>query len=307
MKKILILTTLLFSSSAFALQYDLSQSQGTVVGTIQQTEAKFGQNITDLGQQYQIGYLEFKEANPEISPDHLWVGKRLIIPSRFILPQTPHEGIVINQAELRLYYYPPKKNIVYTYPIGIGRPQTITPVIQTKVVDKTKDPIWYPTPATITEAAEHGLDLPKEIPPGPQNPLGDYEIRMGIISDELTNSYLIHGTNDPTRVGIRSTGGCISMYPPNIAELYPLVKVGTPIDIINQPVKAGWENNTLYLEAHSPLTIQDAQLTQAEYLHLAADAIKQAIITEHAEIDWDKVLVVIQQKDGMPEAIGKNA
>lgn len=305
MKKILLLTLLLFSTTVFALKYTLVSNDNTVIGAVQHTQATFGETITDLGQIYQIGYLEFKEANPDVNPNHLWVGKNITIPSQFILPQTDHAGIVINQAELRLYYYPPHQNIVYTYPIGIGRPETTTPVTLTKIIDKDKAPTWYPTPATIIEASEHGLDLPSAVPPGPDNPLGDYAMRMGMLSPGLNKpSYLIHGTNDPTRVGIRSTGGCISLYPDNIAELFPMVSIGTPVNIINDPVKAGWGGDLLYLEAHVPLSNKNREDTQIQYMRLAGESIKQAFQHQRAEINWEKVSEILQEQHGIPEVIG---
>ena len=303
MKKIVLLTLLIFSSATFALQFTLPKNGDAIVGKMQHTEATLGETYVDLGRKYQISYFEFKEANPSLDMHHLWVGKHIKVPSEFLLPQTKRDGLIINLAELRIYYYPDDHS-VYTFPIGIGRPQTVTPVAKTKIIQKVKNPIWFPTPATIKEAAEHDLDLPKMIKPGPQNPLGHYMMRLGLLSPTKDPTYLIHGTNDPTRVGIRSTGGCISMYAENIEQLFGLVKVGTKVHIIDEPVKAGWKGNKLYLEAQVPLTRKDKKNTQSRYMSLASNAIRKAIKSKPAEINWEKVETVLKKQNGIPVAIG---
>lgn len=282
----------------FAAMFPLPPEGVDIVGEAQVITVPKETNITELGQQYSVGYLEFVEANPHANlKSDLWEGQKLVVPTRFILPPVPRRGIVINLAELRLYYYPKHAKVVYTFPIGIGRPHTPTPLIKTKIIEKRTDPIWFPTEDTHAEAREMGIMLPKKILPGPQNPLGRYAIRLGL------NTYLIHGTNRPDGVGIRSSGGCIRMYPDDIEQLYKLVDVGTPVDIIDEPFKIGWKNNVLYLETHVPVDFKHSKAK--DRLQPLVEALKDTIEKQHTKIDWRRAVQVADKQNGIPIPIGK--
>jgi L,D-transpeptidase ErfK/SrfK len=157
---------------------------------------------------------------------------------------------VINLAELRLYYYPSDKNQVVTHPLGIGREGWSTPVGETQIIGKKKDPTWTVPESIRKEHEEAGDPLPPVVPPGPNNPLGGYALYLGI------QGYLLHGTNKPFGVGMRVSHGCIRLYPEDIEEFYLQVPIGTKVRIINQPYKVGWLDGQLYIEAHRPLNEQ---------------------------------------------------
>ncbi|CEG60754.1 L,D-transpeptidase family protein [Legionella micdadei] len=224
---------------------------GDLVGQVQSTRPEIGETLSDVAIRYDIGYYEMVRANPRVDPVRpLSPDVRLIIPSQFILPPGPREGLVINLAEYRLYYYPPKDNVVITMPVGIGREGWTTPTGMTKVVAKERDPVWRPTANVRAEAAKNGVPIPDAFPPGEGNPLGRHILRLG------WPTYLIHGTNRRDGVGSRVSAGCIRMMPEDIEYLFDLVAVGTPVRVLNEPVKFGRKKGSIYMQAHPPLIEQ---------------------------------------------------
>jgi L,D-transpeptidase ErfK/SrfK len=156
------------------------------------------------------------------------------------LPDAERTGIVINIAELRLYYYPEVREgetpRVESYPIGIGREGYDTPLGITETTMRLEDPAWYPPRSMREEAAERGEPPPEVVPPGPDNPLGRHAVLLDI------PGYLIHGTNDPDGIGMRASRGCIRMFPEDIETVFNNVSVGTQVNIIDQPIKVGWQD-----------------------------------------------------------------
>ncbi|MDI9819435.1 MULTISPECIES: L,D-transpeptidase family protein [unclassified Legionella] len=226
-------------------------AQGDVVGEIQYTNAEIGETLAEVGMRYNIGYYEIARANPQVDPSRpLSPHTRLVIPSQFILPAVPRQGLVINLAEYRLYYFPPHDNVVITMPVGIGREGWTTPLGVTKVTSKERDPVWRPTPNVRAEAAKNGTPIPHEFPPGEGNPLGRHILRLG------WPTYLIHGTNRHNGVGARVSAGCIRMMPEDIEHLFGLVNVGTAVRVINEPVKLGYSQGSLYIQVHPILAEQ---------------------------------------------------
>jgi L,D-transpeptidase ErfK/SrfK len=293
----LITLGMVVAAQANAVVFPLPHKNNDVVGKLQTITVPKDVNITDLGEKYSVGYLEFLESNPLVDIQNLWSGERLVLPTKYILPPAPRRGIVINLAELRMYYYPKKSDAVYIFPIGIGRSHTPTPLMKSKIIAKHKDPTWIPTEDTHEEARELGIMLPERILPGPQNPLGKYSIRLSHYT------YLIHGTNRPEGVGMKSSGGCIRMYPDDVEQLFHLVHVGTPVDIIDQPFKIGWKNNVLYLESHVPVELKRKKAK--DQLEPLIDVLKDKIYMQHAKIDWQRAIKVAEQQTGIPEPIGR--
>jgi L,D-transpeptidase ErfK/SrfK len=214
------------------------------------------------------------------------------LPTQFILPPGPREGIVINLAELRLYYYPPGEGRVITHPLGIGREGWSTPTGEFKITTKTPNPTWRPPETIRAEHAANGDPLPEVVPPGPDNPLGAYAMRLS------NPQYLIHGTNRPWGVGMRVSHGCIRLYPEDIKTLFPQVAKGTPVRIINAPYKAGWLNGMLFIEAHPPLSEQLAD-------GASLTPLIQAVLAAHGEgsqanLDWEQVRGIAKQHNGVP-------
>jgi L,D-transpeptidase ErfK/SrfK len=228
-------------------------------------------------------------------------GTEVTIPSRYILPDGPREGIVVSLAEHRLFYFPPHKAgeaaVVRTYPISIGRMDWHTPLGLTRIVNKREKPIWYPPESVRKEHEADGRPLPKAVPAGPDNPLGDYAMRLGIPG----GAYLIHGTNLPAGVGMQVTHGCIRMYPENIAELYKLVPVNTPVRLIDQPYRMGWHGEELYIEVHAPLEGQDP--VEARSLTNITRLLVSATQNRTVVIDWAKAERAFIQATGVPESV----
>jgi len=224
-----------------------------------------------------------------------------LIPSQYILPDAPREGIVISLAEHRLYYFPKPKAgepaSVITYPISVGKMDWITPLGVTRIVDKRLKPIWYPPESVRLEHEAEGRPLPKAVPPGPDNPLGEYAMRLDIPG----GAYLIHSTNRPAGVGMQVTHGCIRMYPEDIEQLYQMVAVKTPVRIVHQPYKMGWKDADLYVEVHSPLEGQDLEA-------LSLTGVTRLLVTatqdlQSTAIDWAKAEQAFLHPTGVPEPV----
>lgn len=203
-------------------------SHGDIIGEIQYGYSEIGETLAEAGDRFDLGYVEMHRANPQLEPHQsLSAHTRLVIPSQHRLPQVPRQGIVINLAQYRLYYFPPNENIVYTYPIGIGRKGWSTPLGVTKVISKETNPIWHPTKKIRELADENGFPLPEEFPAGPNNPLGQHVLRLG------WPTYLIHGSNAANSVGRRVSAGCIRMRPQDIEYLSQKILVGTQVRVVN--------------------------------------------------------------------------
>ena len=229
----------------------LDSPEQEIVGELQVIEARYEDTFVDIARAYNLGFDELVEANPEVDPWLPGKGTRVILPTQFILPNAPHEGIVINLASKRLFWYLPADDdgarAVLTFPIGIGLQGTATPTGITTITQKVQDPVWFVPAAIRAEYAAEGNPLPRQVLPGPDNPLGKHALLLGM------PSYLIHGTNRPAGVGMRVSHGCVRLFPENIELLYNEVPVGEMVTIVDQPWLAGWHDNRLYLEAHQPL------------------------------------------------------
>jgi L,D-transpeptidase ErfK/SrfK len=135
-------------------------------------KAKYEDTFADIGVANDLGYLEMVVANPGVDPWLPGEGAEIVLPTRFILPPGPREGIVINLAEYRMYYFPKGQNVVHTFPLGIGREGWGSPIAHTTITGKTPNPGWSPPASIRAEHAADGDPLPTYVPPGPNNPLG---------------------------------------------------------------------------------------------------------------------------------------
>jgi L,D-transpeptidase ErfK/SrfK len=270
----------------------------TVVGDVQTIVARYEDTLGALGRQFGVGYEEMVAANPGVDPWLPGQGAKVLVPSRFVLPNTPQVGLVVNLPEHRIYFYPTTKpgqtRTVFTYPISVGRMDWTTPLGLTRITDKRVKPSWNPPESVRLEHAADGRPLPKVVPPGPDNPLGDYAMRLGIPG----GAYLIHGTNRPIAVGMPVTHGCIRMFPEDIEALFKLVPVGTPVRIVDQAHKAGWQGDVLYAEVHKPSEgAAEPSLTDMTRMLVAATQERRAVL------DWDRAERVFRRASGVPEAI----
>ena len=296
----ILLLNLCCAPPAQALRYVLDDSGATLIGEIVTTEAGERDTLLDIARLYGFGYQDMKLVNPELDTWLPGAGQKVILPAQFILPAARQEGIVLNIPEMRLYYYPPPAKggprEVLTYPLGIGREGWATPYIATRIIEKKVRPSWYPPESIRREHAEAGDPLPKVVRPGPDNPLGDYAMRLG------RPEYLIHGTNKPYGIGMRVSHGCIRLYPEDIEALFAEVTLKTPVNIINQPYKLGVKDEVIYLEAH-PFLQEDSEQYQNNLTSVVSLLINMAGGRDY-ELDWDKAHEAINRPTGLPVAIG---
>jgi L,D-transpeptidase ErfK/SrfK len=267
-----------------------------VVGQIQVTTAGYEDTLLDIARRYDLGYEEMMAANPGVDPWLPGEGTQVVLPTQFVLPDGAREGLVVNLAAMRLFYYPTpaagESAQVITHPVGIGREGWLTPQGTMRVTHKMAQPAWTVPESVRREHAEQGDPLPKIVPPGPDNPLGEFAMRLS------QPSYLIHGTNQPFGVGLRVSHGCVRMYPEDIARLFPEVPVGTEVRIINEPYVAGWRDGELYLEAHQPLA-EDAQRWKQGLEPMQA-AVAMKTVHVPAEVNWEKAATVARETRGIP-------
>ena len=239
------------ASPASAEVFELPPDGQDVVGALMTIKARDDDTLLDIARRHGLGYEDIVRANPGVDTWLPGAGTDIVLPMRYVLPPGPRQGVVLNLAEYRLYYYPPPSDgeapVVMTFPISIGRMDWATPLGRTSVVAKVRNPSWYPPDSIRAEHAEQGDPLPRIVPPGPDNPLGDRAMRLGI------PGYLIHGTNRPAGVGMRVTHGCIRMFPEDIRFLFEKLPVNTRVQIINEPVKVGWDGDLLVVEVHKTL------------------------------------------------------
>jgi len=295
----------LASAAAQATVYELPENGSAVFGSDETIKSTYQDTLLDIARRYSLGYEEIIRANPGVD---MWLpgeGTNILLPGRRILPAGPREGIVVNLPEHRIYYFPKhKKNekaVVITYPVSIGKMDWRTPLGETRVVSKQKHPTWYPPESVRKEHLANGDPLPKAVPSGPDNPLGDYAMRLAVGN----GTYLIHGTNNPMAVGMAITHGCIRMYPEDVAALFPLVPVGTPVWLINDPVKVAYVDGELLLEAHPPVDAEGQ--TVEPNLELLSQLLDKALGSETAAIHWDLARSTLQAASGMPAVVGLQA
>lgn len=262
-----ILGALSAISSAWAVDYPLPPANSRLIGHNQTYTVQEGdKNLQAIARRFDTAAMLILEANNTIAPVPR-PGTVVTIPSQMLLPDVPREGIVVNLAELRLYYFPPGEQQVQVYPIGIGLQGLETPEMTTRVGQKIPNPTWTPTAGIRKRSLERGVTLPPVVPAGPNNPLGLYALRLAYGNGE----YLIHGTNAPDSVGLRVSSGCIRMNAPDIKALFAQVRSGTPVRVINEPVKYAVEpNGARYLEVHRPLSQNEAQDTQTMKMTLSS-------------------------------------
>ncbi|WP_205747385.1 L,D-transpeptidase family protein [Desulfopila sp. IMCC35006] len=294
-----LLLLLVNGSSLWATMYPLPPTDVDLVGEERKTQALAEDTLLDIARRYDVGQDEILLANPNVDRWLPGEGAEVVLPGRVILPRAERNGLVLNVPEMRLYYFfnsePDKRPMVATYPVSIGRMDWNTPLGMAKIVKKDRDPTWYPPESLKLEAIAKGTPLPDVVPPGPANPLGRYAMRLSI------PGYLIHSTNKPFGVGMRVTHGCVRMYPENIEELFPLVPVQTKVQIVNQPIKIGWNNNTLFLEVHPEL---DEDLGKNQDMTCKAyEMIFDAVENKDAILDIKTIKKALQEKNGMPVPI----
>ena len=279
----------------------LTAPRGEAIGALGSYVTTEQDTLLDVAERYDLGYTQLIAANPGIDPWVPGAGRKVVLPAVYLLPDAPHEGIVVNLAAQRLYYFSPKSGAVETFPIGIGVEGWATPQGVTRVVAKVKDPTWYPPPSIRAQHPE----LPRAIPPGPDDPLGAYALRLG------WPNYLIHGTNKPDSVGRRVSHGCLHLYPADIERLFNEVPIGTPVRVVNQQVETRWIGGELYVAVHPSLRAADAlEIGETVTPRLPPDLLDRvaaAAGSETSHVDWTTVRRIGLAQSGIPTPVLKRA
>lgn len=302
MKKIsllCLLATIGFLSPTIARQYPAPENGSDVIGYTEVIYPVSGESFVELSVKYEAGYDELKWANPD---SNYWTPSPqmpIILPFEYILPKKKRSGIVANIPEMRAYYYPANEDAVYVYPVGVGRMDWKTPLGSWKITKKQEAPAWYPPESIRKEHLEMGKGLlPKVVPAGPDNPLGNHVLRLSL------PSYLLHGTNDVTGIGMRVTHGCMRFFPKNIEELYRIVPTGVEVTFLNEPVKVGWRGNELVMEVHPPL--EEDNLDTNGLKQIAYKVLEPYRNDPNLQLSDPRLIdAVIEKMSGLPTHIGQ--
>jgi L,D-transpeptidase ErfK/SrfK len=287
---------LLCTQPLFAETFAVPSTGDTIIGAATYTTTGAGETLVSIAQRYDLGVNVMKSANPDIPLNsYIPAGVHIAIPASHILPPLPHNGIVINLPEMRMYYYA-SDGVVKSYPIGIGRVGKTIPLAHTSVIRKAEHPVWIPPDDIRAFNQEQGVKLPQVMPAGPDNPLGPYAIYLQI------PTYLIHSTIYPDSIGRRASFGCIRMHESDIKDFFPLVRARTPVTIVDMPNKVGWDSSSLYLEAHQPLE-EHSNEYYASYKGMV-DTVAGVTQNTPTFVDWQEVADIAEIRDGTPHEIG---
>jgi L,D-transpeptidase ErfK/SrfK len=284
---LIIVITLFLKSSASAEFYSFGKNN-TVIGANKTYKVKQNESLIEIARKFDIGFNEIADSNPDLDPFVPGTRVPVEIPTSWVLPDVnPYDGIVINLAEMRLYYFFKKdrSSLVGTFPIGIGSEGNNTPLGHFSVIQKIVNPSWY-VPESIRKEKP---TLPKVIPPGPDNPLGTHALRLSL------GTILIHGTNKPYGTGRRVSHGCIRMYPEDIPKLFQLVTIGTRVTIVNQSIKVGVKNNEVYIEVHKSQNKLINYFKEAIHLLSKKNLLKR--------VSTEKLYFALSKKRGIPVKI----
>jgi len=277
-------------SMSNAAAYSVAGPQTQVVGAIIPLRTRYEDTLASVAEAQGLGWRELVDANQTVDPWLPGDGTVIDLPTKYVLPSGPREGVVINVSEFRLYYYPPGGKMVLTFPVGLGRLDFPTPLVNTRIKAAVPNPSWHPGPTARREHAARGNPLPAVVPPGPDNPMGSMAIVLGI------PSYFIHGTNQPFAVGQTASLGCIRMYNNHVETLAEMARSGQPVRIVNEPYKVGWRDGELFAEVHEDI------YDMAEPGELEK-RIREAVKDRAVQIDWDVVRGLSEKRTGVPTRI----
>lgn len=285
---------------------ELTAETGDLIGVLQVTRAQYEDTFVDLARRFNVGFEELVRANPGVDPWLPGEGREIVLPTQHLLPNAPREGVVINLAAMRLYFFVPTRKgetpVVYTFPIGIGKVGMATPQGRTRITRMAKNPSWRPGPGVRAEYRANGEILPTVVKPGPDNPLGTRAMYLG------WPAYLIHGTNKPAGIGLRSSAGCIRLFPEDVEFLYDMIKPGIPVTVVNQPFVFGWYRGELYMQAYDVLEddARDWRGAQRKLLSRAlAGRLRKELAASGTEIDWQAVGQLSRTPRGIAVPVSK--
>ena len=301
------------STSTYSLELFYLDKNNTVIGSVRSIDVNENDNVADMANFYKTGFQDLLIANPEA---HHWSPEphtKYVIPSMYILPQKNYNGIILNLAELRLYYYMKSSDLyentkVLTFPVGIGRLDWKTPLGETFIKSKVESPSWYPPKSIILEHEERGEVLPREVKAGPDNPLGNFALKL-----DVDGGYLFHGTNKKYGIGMMVSHGCIRLRNEDIETIFYNTPLKTKVKIINEPIKLGVFNNFLYMEVHAfnnkeVYSNNQKNILTTENIYKPITAVMDFIDKNpEYEINWKEVLRIYEKSDGIPAIMGKKS
>nr|WP_228743366.1 L,D-transpeptidase family protein [Marinobacter sp. F4218] len=271
--------------------------KGDLAGELDVFTTRYEDTFAAIGNRIAMGYLELVKANPGVDPWLPGEGTTITLPRQYVMPDARREGIVINLAEYRLYYF--TDNGVQVYPVGVGSEENPSPLTDAKVTMPLESPAWYPPASIRAEYERSGEFLPRMIPPGPSNPLGSHALMLS------EKGYLIHGTNKKFGVGMAVSHGCFRMYNEDISRFIYQVEKGTSVQVVRDPVKIGMSGGEVWLEVHRP---------NEEYPQEDRDKLWRQVFTEveafekqHPGVEMQRraIEIAVDQADGIPIMIGE--
>jgi L,D-transpeptidase ErfK/SrfK len=246
-----------------------------------------GDTLLDIAYRDRLGYQAVARLNPGVD---VWVpepGTILQLPTQFVLPDVTEEGVVINVPEMRLFDFTVEDG-PQVLAVAVGDAADPTILGDFRVGQKRVDPVWN-VPKSIREEKP---ELPAQVPPGPDNPLGKRWMTIG------NSSYGVHGTNVRWSIGREATHGCVRLYEDQIERLYERIPQGTRLQLVYQPYKWGTDGRFLYFEAHPDLygLILD---------HLATALAAPRALGLLDAIDLERVWNTLEEARGIPVRVGR--
>lgn len=271
--------------------------KGDLAGELDVFTTRYEDTFAAIGNRIAMGHLELVKANPGVDPWLPGEGTAITLPRRYVMPDARREGIVINLAEYRLYYF--TDDGVQVYPVGVGTEENPSPLTDAKVTMPLESPAWYPPASIRAEYERSGDFLPRMIPPGPSNPLGTHAL---LLSEK---GYLIHGTNKKFGVGMAVSHGCFRMYNEDISRFVYQVDKGTPVQVVRDPVKIGLSGGEVWLEVHRP--DEDYPREDRDKLWRQVFAEVETFRSQHPGVEMQRraIEIAVDQADGIPTMIGE--
>jgi L,D-transpeptidase ErfK/SrfK len=264
---------------------------GDAVYTIQK-----GDTLELVGARTGVYWWKIAKDNNLDTKKRLQPGQELKINTRKIVPVTIDNGIIINVPDRTLYSFK-NSQLVRSFAVGMGLPTSKTstswktPIGKFKVVEKKKDPTWYVPPSIQEEMALEGKEVITSMPPGPDNPLGRYAIKISM------PGIMIHETIKPASVNQYRSHGCIRVLPENIEKLFEEVEPNAPGELLYMPVKAAIsEKGRVFLEVHKDFYRRIKNMKEEVKMQLEKTGVAN-------RVDWQKVEKVLKERSGIAEDV----
>lgn len=270
---------------------------GDLAGRLDLFTTHYEDTFAEIGNRLALGYLELVKANPGVDPWLPGEGTTITLPRQYVIPDARREGIVINLAEYRLYYF--SDDGVEVYPVGVGTTENPSPLTDAEVTMPLESPAWYPPASIRAEREASGDPLPRMIPPGEGNPLGSHALMLS------EKGYLIHGTNKKFGVGTPVSHGCFRMYNEDISRFVYQVDKGTPVQVVNDSVKLGVSGGEVWLEVHR--SSEDYSQKERDRLWHEAMETVETFRQKHPEVEVQRraIEMAVDQASGIPTMVGE--